>query len=262
VKRVRGGSGLGDAIYVRVIAEHLARLGHEITACSDQAEVFIGAGVEVAPFSRERIAHLAHYTQGKNDPRTTQWQDVCRSAGVGEIPLSFHWEVRNQLLVTDLKAMARGKPIVVVHGGRPPMARTDGFGAELLPKRAAFDAVLDAMQGCFMVEVGKGTELYPLRADVDLNGRTTVSDLLDIFWICDAAVGQCSFVVPLAECFDKPLLAIWASHGMEATRHPYVRSITPQKVLSKSSSRFVVDDWPIEKLQEAARAFCAMVGSR
>jgi hypothetical protein len=252
--RVRGGSGLGDAIYVRVIAEHLAKSG-PVTACSDQLDAFIGSGVEVVPFSRQNIQHLAHYTTAKSDTRTTQWQDVCRSAGVGDIPLAFKWEARNSALVTDLRAMAKGKPIVMVHGGRAPMGRTDGFGAELLPKRAAFDAVLDALEGCFTVEVGKGTELYALRADVDLNGRTSVSDLFDIAWICDGVIGQCSFVVPLAECFDKPLLAVWASHGMEHTRHSYIKSITPQKVLSKATSRFVVDDWKSEAIKEAVNAF-------
>lgn len=258
MKRVRGGSGVGDAIYVRVVAEYLAKIG-PVMACSDQADIFIGAGVEVAPFSRERIDHLAHYTAGKNDTRTTQWQDVCRAAGIPEIPLSFVWTVRNQILIDDLKAMAKGRPIILVHGGRAPMARTDGFGAELLPKRAAFDGVLDALQGCFTVEVGKGTELYPLRADVDLCGRTSVSDLLDIGWSCDGVIGQCSFVVPIAECFDKPLLAIWASHGMEHTRHPYIRTITPQKVLAKATSSFIVDDWPIEKIKEAIDAFRLLV---
>jgi hypothetical protein len=258
VIRIRGGSGLGDAIYQRPIVDHFIGCGEEVEVCSVHSDVFIGSGAVVSEFRRSSIDVLAHYTAGKQRADTTQWQDVCNSAGVPGLVLRFEWSVQNIPLVHDLKAMAKGKPIVLVHGGRAPMARTDGFGAELLPKRAAFDAALDALEDCFLVEVGKGTELYPLRADVDLNGRTTVADLIDIAWICDAVVGQCSFVVPLAECFDKPLLAIWAAHGMEHTRHPYIKSITPQKVLSKPSSSFVVDDWDTERIQEAARALCVL----
>jgi hypothetical protein len=256
LKRIRGGSGLGDAIYQRPIAEHFVRLGEQVVVCSDQPDVFTGSCAEVQPFRRDNIDVLAHYVGGKNNPNTNQWQDVCASAGV-DVPLSFQWTVKNQAMVEDFRHMAAGKPVVLVHGGRAPMARTDGFGAELLPQRHAFDAALDALQqDCFLIEVGKGTELYPLRADIDLNGRTSVHDLFDLAWMCDAVVGQCSFVVPLAECFDKPLLAIWAAHGMQANRHPYIKAITPQKILSKPTSTFVVDDWPVEQIQEVVRAFC------
>lgn len=258
MKRIRGGSGLGDAIYMRPIVEHFIRAGESVEVCTAQADVFTGTGAQVSPFRRDNIDVLAHYVMGKQDTRTNQWQDICKSAGVA-VPLAFKWEIRNRLLVDDLRAMAKGKPIVMVHGGRAPMARTDGFGAELLPKREAFDAVLDALDECFLVEVGKDAELYKLRADVDLHGRTTVTDLFDISWMCAGVVGQCSWVIPLSECFDKPLLTVWASHGMEHTRHPYIRAITPQKILSKPTSRHVVDDWSIERIHEAAHAFRAVV---
>ncbi len=173
-----------------------------------------------------------------------------------DLALRFDWVVKNQPLIDQIRAKAEGRKIVVVHGGRAPMARTDGFGHELLPKKAAFDTVLDALSGSFLMRIGKGSDIYSLRSDLDLSGTTSVSDLLDIAWICDGIIGQCSFVVPLAECFDKPLLAVWAAHGMEATRHEYVRTITPQKILSKPTSRYIVDDWSVEKIQESAHAFC------
>jgi len=211
----------------------------------------------VEPFDRFNIDVLAHYTAGKRDPTTNQWQDICRSAGIKEIPLRFDWTVRNQTLIEAMRADAGGRPLIVVHGGRTPMGRTDGFGAELLPERPAFVAALAALEGCFLVRVGKGADLYDLPVDVDLNGATSVSDLLDIATICDGVVGQCSFAIPLAEVFDKPLLVVWAASGMSEYRHPYIRQITPQKVLSKPTSRFVVDDWPIEKIQEVVRTFRA-----
>jgi hypothetical protein len=62
-------------------------------------------------------------------------------------------------------------------------------------------------------------------------------------------------VIPLAVVFDKPLLIVWAAQGMSPARHWYISSITPQKVLSKPSSKFVVDDQPLERIQEATRAF-------
>ena len=254
MKRIRGGNGLGDAIYLRPIVEELLRRGEQVEVCCGYPEVFSGLPVSVKPFDRLNIQVLAHYTLGKRNPATNQWQDICTSAGI-DVPLRFDWKVKNQALVDGLRAKADGRPLVLVSGGRAPMARTDGFGKELLPNREAFDAVLAALSDCFMVKVGKADQVYPLKADVDLNGSTSVSDLLDLGASCDAIVGQCSFVIPLAEVFDKPLLCVWAAEGMSPARHYYISSITPQKVLSKSSSKFVMDDWPQQKIREIARAF-------
>jgi hypothetical protein len=257
---MRGGSGLGDALYVRVIAEHFIRSGEAVTACSDQPDAFIGSGAVVEPFRRDHIDVVAHYTMGKSDQATNQWQDVCNSAGVKGVQLRIDWTVRNQTLVERVRAAAAGRRIVIVHGGRAPMGRTDGFGAELLPTASAFDAALGGLDDCFLVRVGKGQHLYQVRAHLDLSGATSVPDLLDLASICDGIVGQCSFVVPLAECFDKPLLAIWAAKGLD-TGHPYTRQITPRKVLSKPSSSFVMDDWPAERIRNAARAWLSGAGT-
>ncbi len=238
-----------------MVAEHFIRQGEQVVACSDNPAVFTGAGAEVEAFRRDRIDVVAHYTMGKSNPLTNQWQDVCNSAGVGSIPLHFDWTAINQDLVDDLRARAAGRPIVIVHGGRAPMGRTDGFGKELMPDQRAFDIALASLEGCFLVQIGKGEQIYPLKSSCDLSGKTSVTDLFDIASICAGMVAQCSFIVPLAECFDKPLLAIWAHRGLSTGRHQYISSITPQKILSKPTSTFVVDDWTDDQIQEAVSAF-------
>lgn len=255
--RIRGGSGLGDSIYVRAVAEHFVRRGENVTVCSDFPDVFIGSGAETLPFDRFKIDVLAHYTARKREPGTNQWQDICLSAKIPEIPLRFSWAVRNQPLIDEIRADAAGRPVVLVSGGRAPMARTDGFGLELLPEPAAFRAALSAIEDCFTVRIGKGPELYPLKTSIDLHGGTSVTDLLDLGVSCDAIVGQCSFVIPLAESFDKPLLCIWAARGMQHSMHSYIRQITPQKVLSKPTSSFVIDDQPAKEIEGAAREWMA-----
>ncbi len=139
------------------------------------------------------------------------------------------------------------------------MARTDGFGKELLPRADAFNAALGVLVDCFLVQIGQAEQIYPLCCDVALNGNTSVADLLDLGAACDGVVAQCSFAVPLAEVFDKPALFVWAAHGMQYNMHPYVKQITPQKVLSKPTSRFVVDDWLPDKIEEEVRAFRAVL---
>ena len=253
--RLRGGRGLGDSLYLRPIVDYLVRLGERVTALSDYPDVFLASGAEVQPFTRQGVVLLAHYRTGIGNPQTTQWQDVLRSARMPEgLPLRFSWTVRNATLVDALQARAAGKPLVLVHGGREPMNRTDGFALELMPERAAFATALDALRDCFLVRVGRGPRRYELPADADLDGDTTVADLLDVASQCAGVVAQCSFAVPLAECFDKPLLAIWSARGLVA-REAYIRQLTPRKILCSTRDAFVMDDWSAKKIKGGASAF-------
>lgn len=253
--RIRGGSGLGDSLYLRAAVEHFVKSEQQVIAFSDWPEVFIDSGAKVEPFTRMKINLVAHYTMGKKNPATTQWQDVCASARIPQIPLSITWNCRNPSLVQELRGKAAGRPLVLVHGGRTPMGRTDGFGKALLPQASAFENVLAEFRDCYTVRVGKGVDAYPLPVSLDLNGSTSVSDLIDLGQACDGVIGQCSLAVPLAEVFDKPAIFVWAASGMAHGQVPYIRQITPSKVLSKPSSAFVMDNWSSQQIQEEARAF-------
>jgi hypothetical protein len=243
MKRLRGGSGLGDSIYLRPLAEHFISKGQPIEVCSDYPDIFIGSQAKVAPFSRENIDIVGHYVNGKTTVGTNQWQDICHNAHAPEdLPLRFPWREPAGLR-EEWRTLTGGMPMILVHGGRAPMARKDGFGAELLPERGPFVAALDAIsRDCCLVRIGGEEKAYDLPCDMDMRGRTSVAGLLDLAWICDGIIAQPSFCIPMAECFDKPLLCVWASSGMHCARHPYLRAITPWKVLSKRTSHWFIDD--------------------
>lgn len=251
--RIRGGSGLGDSLYLRPICEYLARNGHAVTVMSNFPDVFIGSSVTVEPFRRDRVDMIAHYVGGKHNPTTTLWQDMCAHAGV-TVPLRFDWKPRNGTMLKRIRQAADGRPVLLVHGGREPMGRRDKFGIELLPFEGAFNATIAALDDCFRVRIGRGDQLYPVTCDLDLTNNTTVADVLDIAATCAGVVSMCGFPVPLAEALDKPALFIWSSRGLMSA-HQFIKTVTPAKILSKGSSRFVIDDWPVELLQESARQF-------
>jgi len=253
--RVRGGAGIGDALYVRAAVEIMLRAGEQVTVCNDYPEVFLGLPVKVEPFRRMHIDRLAHYSTRKKCTETTQWADVCIAAEIPVEPMRLTWECQNPTLIKEMRRFAAGKPLVLVHGGRTPMGRTDGFGAELLPRKRGFDLVLREFADCYTVRIGKGASLYSLDVSLDLTGCTTVTDLLDLAQACDGIVGQCSYAVPLAEGFDKPLMAVWSDKGMREGRSMYIRQITPHKILSKDTSMFVVDTWSDEQIRDEVRAF-------
>ena len=252
--RLRGGSGLGDSLYLRPIVEHLERQGKNVTVMTEFPEVFRGTRALTERFNRNNITITAHYPHGKNNDKTNQWQDILESARLGHIPLRFTWNQTDRAFVDAVRKRAGNRHIILVIGGREPMGRSDGFGAELLPWRGAFDYVLDNLRDCYTVRVGKGQKAYDLRVDEDLSNKTTVCQLMDLAQSCSAVVGQCSYAIPLAEGFDKPLMAVWARAGTES-RQPYIKTITPNKILSKGSSWWVFDSDSMHSIIAQTRLF-------
>lgn len=254
MRRIRGGSGLGDALYVRPFVEYFAGKGEKLVVCTDWPDVFRGLSCERAPFDRLGIQLLAHYTLGKRNPSSTQWEDVCASVGV-RIPFSINWSTCNEDLIKEVRSKAAGRAVVLLHGGRTPMGRQDGFGRELLPLPRAFEAVLQEFRDCFIVRVGLSTDIeYELPCSLDLTGKTSVADLLDLGKHCDGVIGQCSLAVPLAEAFDKPLVAVWAEKGLTRAPSAYIRQITPKKILSKPTSMWVLDSWSDDQIRLEVQA--------
>lgn len=256
--RIRGGNGLGDALYVQAIARHLVKQGVQLEVCTRYPEVFEHLNVKTASFSRENIHFLAHYTSRKTQKGTNQWQDVCAAIGnrASGAELTIDWEVRNEPLV---KIISSHRPVMVVHGGRAPMQRKDGFGNELIPNKHVFASILNKLrERYFTVYIGRDQRLFNLDVDLDMSNRTSITDVLDIASVADAFFGQCSFIIPLAESFDRRLLILWSSAGVRST-NTAINTITPDKVLSKPTSHYVIDTDPdidiaIHQFLESARS--------
>lgn len=258
---IRGGSGLGDAIYLQSVACALEAQGFDVEVCCDWPDVFRPVKAKVSPFRREPIDRLAHYSLRRHEKGTTQFQDCCIQAGLTEpVDLWMDWspvrDVREQLT-------HHGKPVVIVQMPRPPFGRKDGYGMELLPDCAVIQRAIDHLQGkAFLIQVGHGKALYKFSGiDLDLTNKTSVVDLLDVAWCCDAFLGYCSFIVPMSEAMNKPSLCVWSRRGLKSSDR-LIRSITPQKIFYKASSSAVTDDCTEEELARAVDALLEKAGRK
>jgi hypothetical protein len=256
LKRIRAGRGLGDALYLQGVVRHLVKQGQKLSVCCDWPDVFrpLKGNVVVEPFTRNGIDILAHYSLRKIFRDTTQFRDCCLQAGIAEkVDLKLDWQPRNHELIASLK---RDKPIVVVQLPRYPMNRADGFGMELLPDCNVLQDLIFHLKDRFtIVQVGSGRALYEFKGiDIDLANKTNVSDLLDVAYAADGFLGYCSFIVPLAESFDKPGLFVWARRGLKS-KVDYIKTITPQKILEKPTDKYLIDDCSDSEILEAATSF-------
>lgn len=254
MKTIRGGMGLGDALYVQAVARHLVAKGQRLQVATAWPDVFRFIDVQTVPFRRSDIDILAHYSRRKNH-RTGQFEDVCIQAGIdGPVELRVDWQTADSDLVRRLRA--DGRPIVCVQLPRSPMGRSDGFGSELLPDCKVIQRAIDFLGGrALVVQIGAGQALFRFKGiDVDLSNETTVSELLDVASIADGFLGYVSFLVPLAESFSKPALLVWSKRGLKSPTG-YIRQITPQKVLHRSTSMHVVDDWRPDDVRAVEERF-------
>jgi len=253
-RTIRGGTGLGDALYVQSVCRHLVEKGQSIRVNSAWPDVFrpLGDKCAVAPFSRTAQV-VAHYPSRKWATDTTQFEDCCITAGVPKnIDLRLDWKPTNQTLIDSIGS----RPFLCVQLPRTPMGRTDGFGAELLPDCNVIQKLIDRLRERFcIVQIGSGRPLHKFHGiDVDLANKTTVSDLLDVATAASGFLGYVSFIVPLAESLSKPALLVWSRRGLKAGSH-FIRAVTPKKVLHKPSSKFIWDDATEQEIREVADAF-------
>ncbi|HBA32966.1 MAG TPA: hypothetical protein DCZ12_02385 [Gammaproteobacteria bacterium] len=245
MRSIRGGRGLGDAMYVQAVARHLVHKGEKLRVYNDWPDLFLplGDAVVTRPFSRA-VDITAHYSMRKDCRDTNQFEDCCIQAGLKEpADLMLDWTITDHPFIDSVIKQAKCKPICLVQMYREPMNRKDGFGLELLPDPMRYQAMIDDIQA-FKVLVGGGKPLHPVgNVDLDLTNKTSVCQLMDLAYICDAMFGFCSFMVPMAEQFDKRALFLWSRKGTKSQKR-YIKQITPKKILHKSTSQAVFDDDP------------------
>lgn len=251
--------GLGDSLYLQAVTRYLVSKGERLEVCSEWPDVFrpLGDAVRIAPFSRQNIQILAHYSLRKSRPETDQFQDCCISAKVTEpVDLRLDWTITDQRFVDAVKAQANGWPIVCVQLPRTPMNRVDGFGKELLPDCRVIQRQIDRIRDrAFLVQIGAGTPVHRFDGlHLDLANKTTVAQLLDLASIAHGFIGYVSFIVPLAESLKKPALIVWSHLGLKAS-HAYVRQITPRKVIHGPHCKWAIDDWNQDRIDEAFNDF-------
>lgn len=263
--RIRGGSGLGDALYVQSAARHLIELGHEVEACSNYPDVFrsLNGKCIASPFRRDSIDRLVHYSQRRLVKETDQFRDCCIQAGLkGKVDLRLDWSVKNVELYERVKSAAWGRPIIVVQLPRLPMNR-QGY-EDLLPDCRALQRAIDGLhkRGAFVVQVGSGAPKFTFSGiDLDLANQTSVSDLIDAVFAADICLGYVSFLLPLAESLSKPTLMVWSRKNLNST-NSIMRTITPEKIIHRRDLvQTVMDDCQESELNRVVDAVLAQVRS-
>jgi len=278
INRIRSGSGFGDSIYLQSIVKFLADAKMKLEVPSYFKELIDEIGVRSAPKSKKNIDIIAHYVQRKGHAGTTQFDDMCWSAGKSQavldhgvqlvdaeghalLNMKLIWAIKNRSLVNDILAKSAGRKIIFLGMPRPPMDRTDGFAGELSPDWRQGQKVLDSVDRSkyYIIQMGKGAKLFEFKGlDLDLTNQTSVSDVLDVGSISSAFIGMgCSYIIPLSESRDKMALTVWSGRGLRS-KEPFVSRITPTKIFHEKTSMAIIDD-RVEKDRHVMEEFFSRI---
>ena len=249
---IRGPSGVGDAIYMNSITQAFAWQFEKVLVRTKFPEIFrYCKRVEPVQFKKGGADKEFNYGgKRRSDQSTTQWQDLLITAGLPlTTPYKTAWEFTNHKLIENIREKSKDKKILVMSTPHTPFNRLDKFGLELIPNYKKFRPVLERAKAdnYFTIQIGRGKALFDFGELIDLNltNTTSVCDILDVSKIGDAFAGQCGFIVPLAEGFEKPLFLIFARRGLNS-REEFLSNITGQKICSTKDGYHVADDLPDE----------------
>lgn len=231
--------GLGDALYMRAVALHCLRRGHDVSVFTGWPDVFSDLPVHTKglhqrtgdedlrhakPCLHCRIGVVAHLDV---------FSMLCLQAGIVE-PVEFRldWRIRNIELVKRVRREAAGRPVLIFQ----PLKRAANLNDALArPDREAYADFVASRPEYFRVKIGhpgsvQGSGHPP--CDLDLVGKTSVHDAIDLGASCDAAFGESSFVVVMAEAMDKPFTCMFSSRAIRSGRR-HIANLRPERTFHK-----------------------------
>jgi len=252
--RIKCASGFGDAIYMYPVAKHFIEQGEkDITLMTNYSDIFKALPVKTIHHTKDWATHKISYCGNKYKAGTSQFQDVCLAAGVPtDLEFKVDWSLRNKDLIENIRKMAtrKGRRILVVAGPDKPFGRDDEFGIELTIDFKRYDDLLSRIhQDWYIVQICKQQPIHKLKyLDVNLMGKTTPSDVMDLISIADRTMGQVGHILPISECLGTPGL-IWFSRSGLNCENRFINSIKPEKVIHyRDTMLHVIDDWSTDKL--------------
>jgi len=206
MKTIRGLSGFGDNIYMRVIMEWLLENEPaDYTILSNFPDIFRDMSVKVEKYNRSvGVDYSCTYLRDKRGPNT-QFQDLLNSVGFPIIPFTSKLKSRTP----------KGYTIVI-----PPYSPMGGYSGSR-PMQPLEEEYSDFIKQYKNVKI--------------LTGKHPFRNLVNIFNSADLVISQVGWAVPMSEMLDVPLIAVFTRRALEKG-NSFISAVTPNKIKEKEST--------------------------
>lgn len=203
---IKGQSGFGDAIYLRVIVEWLlTHRPNEYLILNNYPDVFFNLPVKIQPLDRKtKVNYYFSYLRYKNNI-TTQFSDICRSCNLPKI--EFKSELINNI--------STKKTLVI-----PPYNPMNGVQTSLEMKPDFNE---------FMEYISQYKNL-----DFILQ-KKSFSELVHVFNEADLVISQVGWPIPLAQMLHRPVITIFTNRALNSSNN-FISSIRPYKIQENNTT--------------------------
>lgn len=234
MKQLNASKGLGDALYLRAIVLHLLGKGEKLEVFTGWPDIFSDLPVTVKPYSAATGDEDWHHAKPCLHCRIVTDMDsfsmACQQAGISEpVELRVDWKVRNPAIVARVKREAGARKILVYQ----PLKKAVNQNQELArPQQDAFLNALDARADYFRVKLGHPNLDNAGACELDLFGKTSVTDAIDIATAADLFFGEPCYLFILAQALKKPSVVMFSGRGADSGRHR-ITNFSPARLFPK-----------------------------
>lgn len=230
MKHLNASKGLGDALYLRAVVLHLLKRGEKVAVVTGWPDLFSDLPVAISPATADEDMHHAKpCLHCRIITDMDAFSMACQQAGITEpVELRVDWAVRNTRLVDEVKQAARERKILVY---QPPKKPCNENQALTSPKREAFVRCLEEFDG-FRVKLGHSNLDNCGPADLDLFGKTSVTDAIDVCTAADLFFGEPCYLFILAQALNKPSVSMFSGRAADSGRHRLV-NFSPKRLFHK-----------------------------
>lgn len=233
--RLNAPKGLGDAIHVRAVVIHLLRQGELVTVFTRWPEVFADLDISVRPANEARqyddvtsaracLQCIVPYIRN-----LSLFRNVCLQAGIIDaINLDIDWKVKNRALVDEVDALAQ-RPILIF---QPLKTVANEEDEQRRPNSEVFRRLINGHREHFKVKVGNCQFVdddAALACDLDLFGKLTVTDAIDMVKIADVVCSEPSYLTILGQAFSTKVECLFSVRGLRSNIKS-VAGITPERL--------------------------------
>lgn len=234
--QLKASKGLGDAIYLRAIAIHLIERGEKLEVFTPWRQVFDDLPLAVRGLGEITGDEDWRYGKACLHCRILNAPDLfsmaCLQAGITEpVILRMNWQARNHELVDSIRRESRGLPIFVFQ----PLKVCTNLNERLMrPQAEAFARVVAEHGDHFRVMLGHPAHVQDMNLACEMNlvGRTSVTDVFDVGTIGDKFFGEPCYVTVMAEALGKPYACMFSRKGIESGR-TFVSNLKPERFFHK-----------------------------
>ncbi len=242
---LKGASGLGDSIYGFPIIKHYAKKYDQVYCMSNYPELFSTLEnvsvhkhvklnyIKMHDGTKQPIDIRYTYTPRKYTAGTSQFTDALISAGIKEdIKLEIPWGLSASRLALDVWDKAKGKLVCVMAAPYEPFGRDDEWGKILRIQPTIMQDIVNSFNDkVFFILVGNTYVLHDIKnVGIDLVGKTTVSELLDLVTPSDFGISQIGNLLPICEALNKRNFIIFNEKAMQCDNR-FIAAITPEKTV-------------------------------